>query len=341
MSQQNRVNLKSYFLTGSKPTQNQFGDLIDSTLNLKEDAITLDSGGNPVLSKGITVGNSSLDTVGTIRWNGTTFQFRDNAGWHDLSLSGGTSSQWTTVGANINLAAGNVGIGIPAGPTYKLEVNLNNSAGVANAADTVRLGNAAIFADAFNTYFSHRGVASTTTYALAQDSFGNVIINSAAGKTISFFEAGAVKASISAGALTIGASPGVATTLFTVWGDAAKSGSAAWKTASDKRVKKDITPFTDGLDLLKKLKPVNYKYNGKAGLPGDAPYVGLLAQDVQEVFPYMVGTFKAKMESSDEQETDVLSLDINALTYVMVNSLRELDTRLAKLETMEHASMLS
>ncbi len=342
MPQQNRVSLKSYFLTGSKPTQPNFADLIDSMINLKEDAISLDPAGNPVLSKGITLGASTLDTAGTIRWGGTTFQFRDNAGWHDLSLTGGTSSQWTTVGANINLAAGNVGIGIAApGPTYKLEVNVNNSTGAANPGDTVRLGNTALFADGSYAYLSHRTVANTTTYALAQDSLGNTIINCAAGRSISLFEAGAVKASFSGGALTIGSIPGVAATLFTVWGNAAKSGTAAWATASDQRVKKDITPFTEGLDLLKKLKPVNYKYNGKGGQPNNAPYVGLIAQDVQEVFPYMVGKYTAKLDESDLQETDILTLDTGALTYVMVNSLRELDTRLAELEKMKYETMVS
>lgn len=344
MAQQNRVSLKSYFLTGSKPTQNNFGDLIDSMINLKEDAISLDPNGNPVLSKGITIGNSTLDTVGTIRWNPVAgaFQFRDNAAWQTLNLVGGTSSQWTTVGANINLAAGNVGIGIPGpGPTYKLEVNLNNSTGAANAADTVRMGNATIFSDAFNAYFSHRGVANTATYALAQDSFGNVIINSTTGKTISFSEGGVVKSVISGGALTIGASPGVVTNLFTVWGGAAKSGTQTWGVASDLRIKKDITPFTEGLDLLKKLKPVNYKYNGKGGQPNNAAYVGLIAQDVQEVFPYMIGKYKAKLEESDTQETDILTLDVGALTYVMVNSLRELDTRLAELEKIKYETMVS
>jgi hypothetical protein len=341
MPQQNRVSLKSYFLTGSKPTQNNFGDLIDSMINLKEDAISLDPTGNPVLSKGITIGNSTLDTVGTIRWSGSVFQFRDNAGWHDLSLTGGTSSQWTTIGANINLAAGNAGIGVAAGPTYKLEVNLNNSTGAANAVDTVRLGNAAIFADGSYAYISHRSQAATNTYALAQDSVGNVIINCAAGRSISLFEAGAVKASFSGGGLSIGSIPGVATTLLTVWGVAAKSGSPAWILASDKRVKKDITPFTDGLDHLKKLKPVNFKYNGKGGHATDIPYVGLIAQDVQEVLPYMVGKMKVKMEPTDEQETEILSLDVNALTYVMMNSIRELDNRLTKLETMNYETMIS
>jgi hypothetical protein len=333
MAQQNRVNLKSFFLTGSKPTQAQFADFIDSVVNKTDDGINADGSGNITLNQGITIKNSSLETVGSIRWNGTSFQFRDNTSWKDLAL-GGAGSQWSTVGANINLPAGNVGIGIASpGPTYKLEVNLNNTTGTANAADTVRFGNAAIFTDAFAAYFSHRNLANTTSYALSQDSFGNVIINSTAGKTISFFEAGVIKANILSGVLSIGNPPVTPGALLVVNGNAAKPAGGSWIATSDERLKSDIAPFHEGLDLLKKLKPVSFKFNGKAGIAGKEKHVGLIAQEVLKVFPYMVGKFKAKLEETDKQETELLSLDASALPYILVNAIKEMDARLAKLET--------
>ena len=45
MSQQNRTTLKNYFRTGQRPTQEQFTDMIDSSLNLTDDGI-FDDGGN-------------------------------------------------------------------------------------------------------------------------------------------------------------------------------------------------------------------------------------------------------------------------------------------------------
>ncbi len=45
MSQQNRTTLKGYFKTGARPTQEQFADLIDSSLNLAHNGI-FDEGGN-------------------------------------------------------------------------------------------------------------------------------------------------------------------------------------------------------------------------------------------------------------------------------------------------------
>ena len=43
MSQQNRTTLKNYFRTGQRPTQEQFTDMIDSSLNLTDDGIFDDS----------------------------------------------------------------------------------------------------------------------------------------------------------------------------------------------------------------------------------------------------------------------------------------------------------
>ena len=55
----------------------------------------------------------------------------------------------------------------------------------------------------------------------------------------------------------------------------------------------------------------------------------------------MVTSFKARLEESDKQETELLSLDASALTYVMVNAFKELDERVTKLEkkSVKEASM--
>jgi hypothetical protein len=332
MAQTNRVNLKSYFLTGSKPTQSQFADLVDSLINIKDDGIVPDGSGNIIFNQGVILGNNSLDTAGSIRWNGTNFQFRDGAGWNNLSF--GANSQWTTVTGGINLLTGGVGIGLAANtaPVYKLEVNLGLSNGTA---DQVRFGNATILGQLGNAYFSHKAQANNTSYALLQDATGQTILNTASGISMLFCEANAVRAALNKGVFCIGASapPSGATQLLFVNGDAGKPGGGGFTSiGSDEKLKTGISPFEDGLASLKKLRPVNYRYNGKAGIANTKAHVGLIAQEVQEVFPYMVGHFKAKLEEKDTEETDLLSLDANALTYVMVNAIKELDARLARLE---------
>lgn len=49
MAVQTKVTLKTYFQTGDKPTQGQFGDLIDSLLHVNEIPA---SGGTAVISQG-------------------------------------------------------------------------------------------------------------------------------------------------------------------------------------------------------------------------------------------------------------------------------------------------
>ena len=99
---------------------------------------------------------------------------------------------------------------------------------------------------------------------------------------------------------------------------AAKPGSNTWTIASDQRLKKEIVPFSDGLSVLTKINPVWYRYNGKAGLPDDGKkYVGIIAQEMQQIAPYTIDTFK------DSTDTEYLNYDSNAITYVLINAVKE------------------
>ncbi len=326
MGQQNKANLKGFFQTGFKPTQQNFADLIDSYPNKSDDGISVDGSKNVSLEKGITIGNSDSITSGTIRYNSTSsvFEFREGATWKTL---GGGASQWTTIGTDINYASGKVGIGIA--PTYKLEVELNNATTNDNK---IRFGNATIFSRNDTAFFSHKDFSTTDKYGFAHDLNGQTAINCAATSKIVFSNGNSAKMILAGGILNIGAAADPGGCLLVVNGDAAKPTGGTWKATSDERLKSDITPFTDGLGLLKKLEPVRYKFNGKAGIISDQRHVGLIAQKVQKIFPYMIGNFKAMLNESDSEPTELLSLDASALTYVMLNAIKELDEKLTVLE---------
>ncbi|WP_342087269.1 tail fiber domain-containing protein [Dyadobacter sp. OTU695] len=103
---------------------------------------------------------------------------------------------------------------------------------------------------------------------------------------------------------------------------AAKAGSPDWTVASDSRLKKNITDFTDGLDLLQEIKPVWFQYNGKAGIEtGDKKFVGIIAQEMQKIAPYTVGSFT--YQDSLGNKTEYLDYDANAVTYILINSVKE------------------
>jgi len=108
---------------------------------------------------------------------------------------------------------------------------------------------------------------------------------------------------------------------------AAKPSTNTWTVASDARLKKNIRPFTEGLEVLERIEPVRYQYNGLAGTPKDEEVIGVVAQNVMEVAPYTVRTFQAKLNKDDEEKTDLLGFNSHALTFVMINAIKELDAR--------------
>jgi hypothetical protein len=108
-------------------------------------------------------------------------------------------------------------------------------------------------------------------------------------------------------------------------GTAAKPGGGSWTVASDQRLKQDVTEFKDGLEQLNKIKPVWFRYNGKAGLPTEKKYVGVIAQEMQKIAPYTIGEF-TYTDTTGKQEK-YLDYDANALTYMLVNAVKEVDQK--------------
>jgi hypothetical protein len=108
---------------------------------------------------------------------------------------------------------------------------------------------------------------------------------------------------------------------------AAKPNGGSWTNPSDRRLKKDISPFKDGLEVIGKINPVRYRYNGLAGLPRDLQGIGVVAQDVKDVLPYSVGTFTAKLDEKAEAAIELYDFNASAVTFVLINAVKELDER--------------
>ncbi len=104
---------------------------------------------------------------------------------------------------------------------------------------------------------------------------------------------------------------------------AAKPTSNAWTVVSDIRLKEDIKPFTDGLNVINQLNPITYKLNGKAGLTKGETGISIIANDVKDIIPYAVSTYKAKLEPTDVQETELYDFDSSPLTFVTINAIKE------------------
>ncbi|MFN8278478.1 MAG: tail fiber domain-containing protein [Chitinophagales bacterium] len=106
---------------------------------------------------------------------------------------------------------------------------------------------------------------------------------------------------------------------------AAKPSTATWTIASDSRLKEDVRDFGDGLDIVRQLHPVYFRYTGEAGLPKEYG-IGVLAQEVQAVAPYMVGSWQYQ-PAEGKSVKEYLSYNPNALFYLLVNAVKEIDQR--------------
>lgn len=347
MTERTRDFLKPEFRDGERPSGADFADLIDSFLNKASDGLALDADGNLILSRGLRLSDSTGVGAGGLRFNGGQVQFNDGINWVSISASGGGAFQ--PFGATNNLtdavvySGGNVGIGssalpFSAAPTYRLEVNLGPNTATT---EQVRFGNAVCSngTAAFAGYavFAHQNHASNTNYALRQGPSGNVHINGATGQPVSIRQNGnQVRLGISAaGNVVVGGEADLAsagTAVLQVAGEAFKStGSGSWLVTSDARVKEDVRELEAGLAQLRRVRPVRFRYNGRAGTPVGVAGVGVLGQEIEKIFPEMIRRVPGGLTGEPDQE-DLRIYDGSALTFVLVNAVKELAGRVEQLE---------
>jgi hypothetical protein len=259
-------------------------------------------------------------------------------------LSAGLGAfQRVGTGGAVAYAGGNVGIGASFAtnpPTRRLEVNLGD-----NIAPTeqVRFGNVVCCngeAGALAAYavFSHSSHASNSRFALRQGPNGDVDINAVNGQPVSIRQNGdTVRLGIStAGHVIVGSAadlPGApATALLQVAGDAFKlAGSASWLVPSDARLKEDVRELEAGLAQLRRVRPVRFRYNGRAGTPAGQEGVGVLGQEIEKIFPEMIRRVSGGLDGEPGTE-DLRIYDGSALTFVLVNAVKELARKVEQLE---------
>jgi hypothetical protein len=240
-------------------------------------------------------------------------------------------------------AGGNVGIGATFStanpPTHRLQVNLGD-----NTAPTeqVRFGNAICCnggAGAFAGYavFCHSSHASDGDYALRQGPNGNVNLNAAAGQPVSIRQNGAsIRLGISpAGNVVVGSEadlPGAGAAVLQVAGDAFKlSGSGSWLVPSDARIKEDVRELEAGLAQLRRVRPVRFRYNGRAGTRAGQEGIGVLGQEIEKIFPEMIRRIPGSVDGEPDLE-DLRIYDGSALAFVLVNAVKELAGKFEQLE---------
>jgi hypothetical protein len=129
-----------------------------------------------------------------------------------------------------------------------------------------------------------------------------------------------------------------------------KPGGGAWADSSDIRIKNVQGEYKRGLDDIAKLRPVVYAYKGNdtqdaPDATKTAPYptsshsqsasderkfAGLIAQEVEAVFPEMVTLTNAYIDGLSVDDMRVL--DTTPLIFALVNAVKELKARIETLE---------
>jgi len=99
--------------------------------------------------------------------------------------------------------------------------------------------------------------------------------------------------------------------------------SGSWSQVSDRRLKKNIVDNTDGLEKISQLRVRNFEYrlpeeitefDPSCAIPNKGVQLGVIAQEIQEVFSDCVKT----------ESTGVISVDSDNLTWYMINAIKDL-----------------
>ena len=111
--------------------------------------------------------------------------------------------------------------------------------------------------------------------------------------------------------------------------DATYNRSGVWVAYSDVTLKRDIEPYQRGLEAIRQIQPVSFKYNEDMPLGGDdgRTNYGLVAQDIEQIAPEMVG--RARFPSRDREFATVAP---GHLVYLLTNAVKELADKLDSLE---------
>lgn len=105
---------------------------------------------------------------------------------------------------------------------------------------------------------------------------------------------------------------------------------------SDAALKRNVEPFALGLSAVVGLKPVNFYYNGLGGNPDDGVrQLGLIAQEVEQVAPELVGTRLVTLRPTDKRQTPVKTVNYGALNYMLINAVKELNAKVDSLKASD------
>jgi hypothetical protein len=106
----------------------------------------------------------------------------------------------------------------------------------------------------------------------------------------------------------------------------ANNTTGAWGVFSDERIKTVTNEFTDGLNVIEQINPVVFTYNADAPFANNKQQVGVVAQELEKIAPYMVSA------QAFAQYKDLREVSNQAYTFLLINAVKE---QQAQIEAMK------
>ena len=104
----------------------------------------------------------------------------------------------------------------------------------------------------------------------------------------------------------------------------ANNSDGAWGVFSDARIKTVTGKFTDGLNVIRQINPVTYNYNANAPLKATGLQIGIVAQELEKIAPYMVSSINYK------GFTDLREVSNQAYVFLLINAVKEQQLQIEK-----------
>jgi hypothetical protein len=100
------------------------------------------------------------------------------------------------------------------------------------------------------------------------------------------------------------------------------NGATSWSTFSDERLKNINSPIENAVEKLSKIRAVNYSWKSDKN---NKEILGLIAQDVEKIFPQIIDKSKGFIEND---ETEYLSVKYTELIPVLIKAIQELNDKI-------------
>jgi hypothetical protein len=159
----------------------------------------------------------------------------------------------------------------------------------------------------------------TVYLSAGSDSGGQLLLRSGTGVNRLFFY------SDFSGTARIGIGRSPAVNQLEVAGNASKDVAGSWIANSDRRIKQDVRPLTNALELINRVRPVGFRYTEEylAEHPAirDHEYYNVIAQEFAQVFPDSVQAGGDHLANGEA----VLQVDTYPATIYSIAAIQQLD----------------